>query len=76
MEDIDWFDETDDMESLLVKDMPPECRLGSLLLLMLSGSGTGELGTSHGLKPSSSIKSSIALMMRFVVFWAIVFQRG
>lgn len=31
---------------------------------------------SYGPKPSSSMKSSIALMMRFVVFWAMLFPRG
>lgn len=57
--------------------VPFEKRLVSLLLLMLSGSGTAGNGeTSHGLKPSSSMKSSMALMMRFVVFWAMVISRG
>lgn len=60
------------MESLRVKGMlcviPFENRLVSLLLLMLRGSGTAGLGdTSYVLKPSSSIKSSIASMMRLVV---------
>lgn len=64
-----------------MKDMPhgvpSEKRVVSLLLLMLRGSGTAGLGeTSYGLKPSSSMKSSIALMMRLVVFWAMLISRG
>lgn len=56
---------------------PSEKRLVSLLLLMLRGSGTAGLGeTSYGLKPSSSMKSSIALIMRLVVFWAMLISRG
>ena len=45
----------------------------SLLLLILRGSGTSGLGdTSYDLKPNSLIKSSMASIMRFVVFWAML----
>lgn len=62
---------------VMLPGVPFEKRLVFLLLLMLRGSGTTGFGdTSYGLKPSSSIKSSIALMMRLVVFWAMMIPRG
>lgn len=69
------------MESLRVKSVPSgipaENRLVSLLLLILRGSGTSGLGdTSCDLKPNSLMKSSMASMMRFVVFCAMLSLRG
>lgn len=61
----------------ILSGVPSEKRLVFLLLLMLRGSGTAGLGeTSYGLKPSSSMKSSIALMMRLVVLWAMLISGG
>lgn len=62
---------------VMLPGVPSEKRLVFLLLLMLRGSGTAGFGdSSYGLKPSSSMKSSIALIMRFVVFWAMMISRG